>query len=110
VVGEPIIEKALEFFLLIQREVKALNKHPVDISFAGFMAFDPEEIDLVDQHAVLIGSVFADGPTMGQAKYTAKRAFARDLSEIESDWTQRLAQLPSRLLEIVHGSPDTLPM
>jgi hypothetical protein len=89
IVGEQNIEKTAEFYVSLAREFKMIGTSFSELSYAGFMAFDPEETSLAAQYGVSTIEAFPQGSTKGQARQTARKIFAVDISETDCDWLER---------------------
>ncbi len=89
VVGEPRIEKTAEFYVAMTGEFRNVGKNFGDLTYSGFMAFDPEESALASSYGKSTIEAFPEGLTRGQAKQAVPKIFARDFSELCADWAER---------------------
>ncbi len=80
IAGEPAIEKAAEFFLIIRKELEDLRGKGPEFIFSGNIHFNQDEAELAMGFNLAFIDAFKNGATHGQAKYMAKRLFARDLT------------------------------
>jgi hypothetical protein len=99
IVGESRIENAASFFVSAERELKELGGDNFDLSFAGCIDFDRDELDLAISFDKPFLQAFPMGATQGQAKFIAKRIIAQDRSS-------RTIELPKRLRDLTKLCED----
>lgn len=73
VVDEPRIEKAAEFFVLLNAELRNLIGKDIELAFNSCIAFDPEKAALCAAKGLSYTDFFSKEETHGQAKAVAAR-------------------------------------
>jgi hypothetical protein len=80
IVGERRLEDAASFFASCKGELRGPEGDDLDLSFAGCIDFDRDELDLAATYGRPFLEAFPMGVTHGQAKLIAGRIFASDPS------------------------------